>query len=465
MHETHPVRQAFQRAVETAPLKDRLCGASALFVGFSGGADSAALLTLASAYCAAHGISCTAIHVHHGIRGAEADRDAEACQLFCRSRGIPLLLRRVNAPERAKELHIGLEDAARQLRYEAFETALAAHPGALCATAHSADDNLETVLHHILRGSALDGLCGIPAVRGAYIRPLLTVSAADIRDFCAAEHIPFVEDSTNANTAYTRNYIRAEIVPRLRQITPSPEAAVTRMCAHLCADAEFLHETTLRSLGEFAHAPCAPRALLNDMPDALLSRAICILYENTHGDAHALTSTHINAVIQLIRTGMPGRISLPGRLCARLFADQIEILPEEKCVPVASPTVHVPLKDGTHFFPEYGFCLQIGQENAPECTDGKNIYKLSICSFIPSATISGEIFLRFRQPGDSVRQGGMSRSVKKLMCDKKIPPQARATLPVIADDAGILWIPGVCRRDSVAETNDSGKILFSYYTL
>ena len=110
----------------------------------------------------------------------------------------------------------------------------------MCATAHSADDHLETVLFHLLRGIGMDGLCGIPPVRGAYIRPLLGVSAADIRAFCAEEKLPYVLDSTNSDTSCTRNYIRAEIVPRLRQITPSPEAAAVRMSTLLREDVAFL---------------------------------------------------------------------------------------------------------------------------------------------------------------------------------------------------------------------------------
>ena len=210
--EMHPVRAAFQRAVSEAPLARMWSEASVLFVGYSGGADSAALLFLTAEYCRQHSVPCEAIHVHHGIRGAEADGDAEVCRTFCERLGIVLHVRYADVPAYAALHHLGIEEAARQMRYGIFEEILRERPNSLCATAHSADDQLETVLFHMLRGSGIDGLCGIPAVRDRYVRPLLSASAADIRDFCRTENIPFVQDSTNADTAYTRNYIRAEIV-------------------------------------------------------------------------------------------------------------------------------------------------------------------------------------------------------------------------------------------------------------
>jgi len=458
----HPVRRAFLRAVSTPPILDKLRGASVLYVGYSGGADSGALLRLCAEFCQSHGIPCEAIHVHHGIRGEEADRDARLAETFCQKLGIPLHLCREDVPAYAQQQKIGLEEAARILRYSAFERLLSAAPNSLCATAHSADDNLKTVLHHMLRGSGIDGLCGIPPVRGPYIRPLLSASASDIRDFCREENIPIAEDSTNLDTAYTRNYIRAEIVPRLSRITPAPQLAAARMCELLRDDAAYLHEQALRSLEEYADTNRAPLALLRSLPDALLSRAVTHIASNAMEDSTSLSAVHIRAVTALIRREGHGEITLPSDYLARTDSEFFFVEKKDSAVLPPPDSAPVPLKMGMNRFPEYGFGIFLGKKEA-DFPEKKNIYKLFIGNSFPSATIQGELFMRFRLPGDTVRMGGMTRHVKKLLNEKNIPPKDRARLPFICDENGILWIPGVCRRD--AETRDNPDIFLIYFIL
>jgi len=462
MHREHPVRRAFLHAMQSPPIAEKAASAAALFVGYSGGADSAALLVLISEFAAVRGIPCEAIHVHHGIRGAEADLDEAVCRDFCAERGIFLHICRVDAPTYAKEHRIGLEDAARRLRYGAFEARLAAHPGALCATAHSADDQLETVLFHLLRGSGLDGLCGIPPVREDYIRPLLGVSAADIRAFCAEENISYVQDSTNGDTAYTRNYIRAEIVPRLRQITPVPEAAAVRMSELLRVDADYLRQEARRALRDYADAGLAPAEYLKALPDALLSRAIVQLYENASGGCSDLSAVQIRAVMELVRRGGAGQISLPGGRSARLEHGTLDFRAAPE-YPTPPADFSARLRMGENLFPEFGFGIRMDEGNAPDAKIDINIYNLFIWDSFPSATIQGEVFLRFRRAGDTVRMGGMTRKMRKLMNEKNIAAQSRDRWPVICDGAGILWVPGVCSRDQAA---DGGKnTVFSYFTI
>lgn len=455
----HPVQDAFLRAVAEPPLSELWPQASCIFVGYSGGADSAALLSLTSAYCREHSIPCEAIHVHHGIRGPEADRDADACRSFCEKRGIVLHIRYADVPAYAETHHLGLEEAARQVRYGIFEEFLAAHPDSVCATAHSADDHLETVLFHLLRGSGIDGLCGIPPVRGRFVRPLLTVSAAQIRDYCAAENIPTVQDSTNGDTAYTRNFIRSEIVPRLRQITPSPEASAVRMSALLRTDADYLRDACRDALGEFAQKRAAPLSLLQPMPEAILHRAVGVLYENAAGEGD-LSSVHVRDTAALIRKGKPGRIDLPGGMSARLFDGMLTVLSREECLVPEPPQFCAELRPGANFFAEFGFCIVLGGKNAQELSDGKNIYKLSTWYSFPYDTIQNGLLLRFRRAGDTVCVRGNTKTLKKLLNEKRIPPEKRARLPVLCDKEGILWIPGVYAR--IPET---GEKTISVYNL
>lgn len=440
----HPVRRAFENAMRTVPIAPLLAEADTLLVGFSGGADSAALLVLTAEYCRERGRAVRAVHVHHGIRGAEAESDAAFCREFCAERGIPFEVRRVDAPALAAAEKIGLEEAARRLRYAAFDE-LTADARTLCATAHSADDNLETVLFHMMRGTGLDGLCGIPPVRGKFIRPLLHAGAADIRDFCRASSIPFVLDSTNADTAYTRNYIRNAIVPAMRRVTPAPEAAAARMIRLLRADAEYLNGETVRALGAHAGAAGAPLSVLAPMPEPILARACARLYANAGGGE--LCAVHLDAVCALARRGESGRISLPGRISARVFDGRLSFVHETDCR-AAPPDFACPLDFGETRFDAFGFGVLLEAGAETNLSGVKNIYKLSTRETFPLATIEGKIILRFRRPGDTVRMGGMTRSVRKLLNAARIPPETRARLPVFCDGAGILWIPGVCKRDA-----------------
>ena len=191
-----------------------------VIAAYSGGADSTCLLYHLAHWCAENNVRLLAAHVNHGIRGDDADRDEAFCRETCETLGIPLAVRRENVPELARQTGRGLEETAREVRYTFFDELSAQHGGALIATAHNADDQLETVLFHLLRGSGLRGLCGIDPLRdGRFLRPLIADSGADIRRWCADNRIPYVTDATNADTDYTRNFIRHRLLPPMEEIT------------------------------------------------------------------------------------------------------------------------------------------------------------------------------------------------------------------------------------------------------
>ena len=215
-----------------------------VLVGLSGGPDSVFLLHALDIFRKSMGYSLFAIHVHHGIRGDEADRDMEFSRSLCDKWEIPFKVIYVDAPGYAREKGLSLEEAARILRYEAFETerqAISAEHAVktdgMCkiAVAHHLDDQAETVLHNMVRGSGIRGLSGMEPRRGFIIRPLLSTKREYILRKLKDDGISYVIDSTNLDTQYTRNHIRSEILPELRAI--NPEAA-----AHIAHTAEMLRE-------------------------------------------------------------------------------------------------------------------------------------------------------------------------------------------------------------------------------
>ena len=214
-----------------------------VLVALSGGADSAALLLSLREL----GYPVRAFHLNHCLRGAESDRDEAFCRRLCEKLGVELTVERVDIAAAAGDSAV--EETARRIRYARLEHA--AH-GAKIAVAHNADDNLETMLFHLVRGTGAKGLMGIPPVRGRIIRPLIEVERREIEAFLRERGQDFVTDSTNADTAYTRNRLRQEVVPVLRELNPQAAQAAARLSRQLRQD-----ETCLQSYAQTCVQLCA----------------------------------------------------------------------------------------------------------------------------------------------------------------------------------------------------------------
>ncbi len=233
-----------------------------LTAALSGGADSVALLCLLHSLAPTCGYTLQAVHVHHGIRGTEADRDAAFCEALCQTLQIPFQLARVDAVKYAKQERLSLETAARLLRYDALERLA---PQGLIATAHHAGDQAETMLFHLMRGSGLRGLCGIPQKRGRIIRPLLQIPKETLLSYLDSIGQPFVTDSTNLLTDSTRNQLRHEVMPLLNRCNPQSSAHMVRTAAMLSEDEALLsgmaddarrcHQTPFGGLADLQSVP------------------------------------------------------------------------------------------------------------------------------------------------------------------------------------------------------------------
>lgn len=426
---------------------DYLSGLSSdtpILVAFSGGADSSVLLRLTVEYGRATGAKIYAAHINHSIRGDEADRDEMFCKSVCEELGVEIFTLKADVPRLAKERGVSVETAARDVRYGFFDSIMKKYGIPLLATAHNADDNLETVIFNITRGAGLNGVCGIPQTRpcrfGTVIRPILYVSKSEILALCKEKKIDFVTDSTNTHTDYTRNKIRAEIIPRLCEINEGAVKNAARMSASLREDALCLDSMRDMFLDGFLENGGIEAEKLNGSPAAVVNRALAYLYRKASG-GQSLEAVHIDALKELSQKSVPhSSVSLPCGIRGiiengRLY---IEKAPEAVSVPPYNQT----LFEGKNLISQTNCeIIILPSQNA------KNVYKNSIISYIDSAKIKGGIYARPRAEGDKILNGGMHKSVKKLLCDKKIPLEARARLPMICDDDGILLIPTVAVRD------------------
>ena len=224
-------------------------------VGLTGGPDSVFLLYALHTLQPRMGFTLRAVHVHHGIRGAEADRDEAFSEKLCAKLEIPFQAVHVAAPAYAAQHGLSLEEAARILRYEALEAArqqLTQAPAAWIAVAHHLDDQAETVLHNLVRGAGLRGLAGMENRRNHVIRPLLSIKREDILKWLNQYDIPYVTDSTNADPHYTRNRIRSTVLPELRAINPEASAHIAHSAALLREADAYFHALALQYV--YAHA-------------------------------------------------------------------------------------------------------------------------------------------------------------------------------------------------------------------
>ena len=394
---------------------------SRVLCAVSGGADSVCLLHLVLSL---GDVECLCAHFDHGLR-PDSREDAAFVEALCAQRGVPFLSERGDVEARCRRTGESTETAARELRYDFLFRAAKTMGADLIATAHNKNDNAETVLLHMARGTGLRGLCGIPEKRGIIVRPLLHVSREEILAYLAERNIPHREDPTNALDDCARNYARHHVLPELEAMRPGALDSIDRMTVSLSED-----EAYLRSLAEDWLAGQGAELSVSELsalPRPVAARALR-LWLGTD-----LSRERIGAVLELCAAGPSARLDLPGRTVYRRY-DALTLsppgkkpLPEREIVPGVTP------------LPEAGLaliCEECGPEN--EIQTSFNTFSFSIVN------ICGKLIVTRRSPGDKTdllgRKG--TRSLKKLLMDAKIPRDSRDSVPVIRDEAGVLAVYG-----------------------
>ncbi len=423
---------------------------TSISVALSGGADSVCLLYVLADLRETLALRLSAIHVHHGIRGEEAEEDLRFCSALCETLGIPLEVYRVDVPAHAEKWHFSLESAARDLRYAMFEMYHSQHRDTLIATAHHADDNAETVLFRMARGTGLRGMCGIPARRQFYIRPCLSLRREEMRAALAARGLSYREDSTNADTVYTRNYIRHEVMPVLENVHEGAVRNISLMTESLAEDEAYLMQL---AMDRFSHAdPRRMRAAIAAEPDVIAKRMLMYLYDTVRRSSDAMTAEQMREALRLIKSDkVHARMTLPSGVELYIERDTFMFREADGGIRLARHDVGL----GLNLFPETGECLVLSKEPIDLSKfPSLNIYKLLIHCTLCFDTMDVHLHVRAKEDGDAYRYGGMTHTLKKLFNDKKLSLRDRAVRPVLCDDTGIVWVPGF----GISETrNNEGE--------
>ena len=436
-------------------------------VALSGGADSVFLLFCMKKLSEQLSFPLCALHVNHHIRAGEAERDAVFCRDLCTENDIEFHLFEADVLDIARNEKLGVEEAARNVRYSFFDKFIKDNPQyTYIVTAHNATDNAETVIFNMLRGGGGRAMCGIPPERDNILRPLLYASKCDIVDALTHNNIKYVFDSTNSDTEYSRNFIRKEIIPKCSRINSSFESAIQRLNKNMRSDAEFFDEY----VEEFCKANeiknIARKNALKNLQTAVLSRVIIYMYDSVERGLESLSYLHIEKIMEIINkeNNIGMSYSLP---CGIVFACDREYyrFENKKIFSSDNSEFYIELNLGENRLPNSDAVIYLtNNKNDEKLSSVTNVYKLSIQANLTSAKINGKIFARNKRDGDFYRYGKMTHKLKKLFNDAKLSQRQRRTVPVLCDDDGILWVPGFSVRESdERDTKNENIELYAYY--
>jgi tRNA(Ile)-lysidine synthase len=407
-----------------------------LVVGFSGGADSTALLDALAWLAKREGFRLVAAHFDHGLR-PEAAADVLACQETCRGLGVALRVGQADVRARAARDRAGIEDAARQERYAFLHAVMREEQAAALAVAHTQDDQAETVLLRLVRGAAATGLGAMRPRTGDILRPLLRVSRTEVLAHLESRGLSWREDPTNLDAAFLRNRVRHELLPFLSRFNPSISSTLARSAFVLADEADLAAAAGSELLGRISQPEgdglVLERAGLTAAHPAVARAALRQALHNLGGLAD-VSAAHVERLLDLARAvGSSGRrLPLPGAREAVVRFGHLRLGPRLESVAPFALTTAVPADVRIPGGPTVRIRAAAGpaRSGADEAVVALPPRSESLC-------------VRTRQPGDQVFVRGRAVSLKRFLVDRRIPADARPGLALVASGPDVLFVPGV----------------------
>ena len=397
----------------------------------SGGADSMYLLERLRQL----GYPVAAAHFDHGLRGDDSARDAAFVREYCLARDIPFVCGAGDTASYARENRLGIEEAARELRYAFLDSAADELGAAVIATAHTADDNAETILLRLARGAGLKGLGGIPPVRGRIVRPMLGVTRAEVEDYLRERGVSHVEDATNAEDEYARNRVRHHVIPALRAENPALAETIARTARLLREDEDYLDGLARVFLEKKTDGDTLPTEALLALPRPVARRVVRLMA----GEKTTLGQTE--RILALARDG--GSADIPGMRVTvsegkLRFGTQGSTSMPERIVRPGDELI----------LPEAGLLLRCDKIDVFPGV----VYKSFNTFYTSCEKIRGPIRVTSRRPGDSYRPAGRgcTKTLKALFMENDVPTWERDRIPILRDDEGILGVYGMPAAERAA---------------
>ncbi len=398
-----------------------------IVVGLSGGSDSMCLIYILNLLKDEMNFTLEAAHINHCIRGEEADNDEAFCRQQCENMGIKYNSLKADVIGLAKENKKSVEEAGRDVRYTFFSEC--ASDNGLIATAHNLDDRIETFLFNFTRGASLNGLCSIPVINGNIIRPLIECTKDEINAFCKENSISYVTDKTNADIKYTRNRIRHNVITELKEINPSFEGVAQRCIDFLNEDESYLYSVA-DSIVKTSATNNGFDISRFSLEPAILKRTISIIISQS--SKISPDSRMITDVVDIIKNysksnSKTPKVQLSGNKFIRIRNNILELFEEsiESCK-------NVKLSLGENKFGNYIVNAELGNKSHFDKSDE--------AYYIDFDKLQGDVIIRSRISDDKIssKTRGLTKSLRKIQNEIKMPPELRDTIPVFADDNGLL---------------------------
>lgn len=455
-----------------------------IIAGVSGGADSVCLFLVLMKLKERMGFELSILHVEHGIRGEESAADAEFVKTLANKYQIPCRVRAYQVPAIAKKEGLSLEEAGRKVRYEAFEEesfcykeeAARRGGGVKIAVAHHSDDNAETMLFHLCRGSGVDGLAGIRPVRGKIIRPLLCVTRREIEAFLKEEKQEYRTDRTNLNIDYSRNRLRNNVMPELSAVNTQAAAHMNQTAADMAELSDYLNMQSADFIKKAVTS--TPKnglfidtELLNPYPALLKRRILLETAAKATGGRRDITREHIKALQDICTGGVGRKISLPRGFEAEKTYNGVHIYPSDSVKNTEStsqifgsiPSGLAGMVEPQEIFTPYGkIRCRIFQKNKKDVEIEKKTYT----KWLDYDMIKNKLCFRTREVGDYfvMDTKGHRQKLKDYMINEKIPREKRSEMVLAAEGHHILWAAGGRISEYYKITEDTEKILEIQFT-
>ena len=437
-----------------------------IVLGISGGADSVCLLKILARWKEAWGISLRAVHVHHQLRGEEADADERFVRELCENEGIPCRVFHEDVQGMAQREKIGLEEAGRIARYRCFATVCEDVGGGKIALAHHQDDLAETMLHHLVRGTGMAGLCSLKPVSGNRIRPLLCLEKEEILVYLKAAGQPWRTDSSNLEDDYTRNRIRHHVLEELKtEVNPRAVRHMAQLSEELEETRAVLAQVAAEKRRQYVRKSEKGMLLAEELkkePDLIGRQIVHDLLKEISGKQKDFTRIHVEAVQELWNRKVGARRDLPYGMQAIRTYDGIYLERKAEKCKTRDSEKNAGIQINVHSEETESF--QIGELTltvSRTARDFGEIPEKKYTKWFDYDRIKQTLVIRHRQPGDRIClfDGGGSKKLKDYLIDRKIPAQKRDQLWLLADGSDILWIIGDRISAAYKVTAESQRIL------
>lgn len=391
-----------------------------VIVALSGGADSVSLLDIINSQKEKYDLSIFIAHINHNLRGEEAMRDENFCKALAEKYGLEIFVKSVDVRSLAKKQKISEELCGRNVRYEFFEE-LSQKLNAKIATAHTASDNAETLLFNIARGSSVAGVSAIPPIRDNIIRPLIEVTRDDVERYCAEHNLDYVTDSTNLADDYTRNSIRHNVIPQLKKINPNFEGAVNRLSENAMEITDYINAQTKKALDFCCTSYGYDCKKLLGFDRVIVKNAIVVLCKECGA---TVEHRHIELILDIINSS--GAVDL---------SDNIKAVAKQGVFRIYVAT-DKNKKDNYRLSETMDFSY-----NNKRVIVGKKSTSTNEKNTVDGSFVTANAVFRTRQSGDKFTyyKRNVTKPLRKVMNELKIPDELRDSLIVLAIGSTVLW--------------------------